>query len=178
MRTGSGRYGSRGTYVVTRIGGTKRELGRASTLAEAKRIAASDSHGPVRRWRETGYSNPTRTEWTSDDSDCVITLSDSAGGGGARAKADAVQIVLAWVTEDFRVVRERRRDLGERPELEKFNVGKAAMWLNRGTDADVAKARAYARAESDSDKTIHVFVYPSSVKDPLGAAKKDVLRMR
>ena len=86
-----------------------------------------------------------------------------------------VAIVLAWTDSDFRVVRERRTDMGERPELEAFRVGKAAMWVNKGTEADVVKANAYARSESDSDKKIRVFTYPTTLKDPLGAARRDVL---
>src|SRR5271154_3617394 len=91
-----------------------------------------------------------------------------------KPSAEKFTIVLAWADEDFRVVRERRTDMGERPELETFRVGKSVMWLNRGTEADVEKAKVYARSEKD--KEIRVFAYPTSNKDPLGTARRDVLR--
>lgn len=84
-------------------------------------------------------------------------------------------IVLAWIVEDFKVVRERRTDLGERPELEQIFVPRAAIWLNKGSNDDARKAQAYAETVTDQ-KTV-VFVYPTNTKDPLGHAKRDVMRM-
>ena len=47
------------------------------------------------------------------------------------------------------------------------------MWKNRGDEKDLAKARAYA-AEQSGERPHHVFTYPTSERDPLGRAKKDV----
>ena len=89
------------------------------------------------------------------------------------------KIVLAWTAPDFEVVRERRRDLGERPEMRELVVGKAAMWKNsvsaKKLDAEVTKATAYARQQEEHDRPIHVFVYPGSERDPLNRAKQEVL---
>lgn len=85
------------------------------------------------------------------------------------------KIVLAWVVEDFEVVGERRTDLGERPKLRQVDVAKTVMWLNRGSDEDVKKAKAYAAKELNYE--IVVLTYPTAEKDPLGRAKKDVLKM-
>jgi len=48
------------------------------------------------------------------------------------------------------------------------------MWKNRGDAKDLAKARAYA-AEQSSDRPHRVFTYPTSERDPLGRAKRDVV---
>ena len=74
-RASKARFASRGTYVVVADWNAK-EVGRASTLAEAKRIAASESQSWGRkhvRWHETGFSDRP-TEYASDDSDCFIFL--------------------------------------------------------------------------------------------------------
>lgn len=81
-----------------------------------------------------------------------------------------MQIVLARIEEDFRVKELRRADMGERPIMEAVPKPVACMWLNNGSDADVAKAQAYARAEGYT-----VFTYKGS-RDPLTQAKKDVMR--
>jgi hypothetical protein len=92
----------------------------------------------------------------------------------SRKKEGAVTIVLAWVVPDFEVVRERRRDLGERPEMKEIKVPKAVVWLKSGDDADIEKAKAYASKETEYE--IAVFTYPTSEKDPLGKAKREVLK--
>lgn len=48
------------------------------------------------------------------------------------------------------------------------------MWLNSGTEADVKKATDYATKEKDHK--VLVFTYPKSERDPLGRAKKDVMK--
>ena len=82
------------------------------------------------------------------------------------------QIVLAWAVREVVAVEERRRDLGERPTLTIGSVPRAAMWKNRGTQTDVEKAEAYARSEPGKC----VYVYPSTVRDPLAAAKMAVMK--
>jgi hypothetical protein len=54
----------------------------------------------------------------------------------------------------------------------KTNQPVSLMWLNRGTQADVGKAEAFARTEGYT-----VFTYDTSEHDPLGRAKKDITRM-
>ncbi len=73
------------------------------------------------------------------------------------------------------------RDLGHRPQMRIERVAVACMWLNVGTEKDVEKARAYcasasSRVTTDPDATRHAFVYPTTEKDPLGRAKRDVLK--
>jgi hypothetical protein len=62
------------------------------------------------------------------------------------------------------------RDRNYFPEFESRWEGKAAVWLNRGTDEDVRKATAYARREGYS-----VFTFPLSEPDPLRRARERVL---
>jgi hypothetical protein len=85
-----------------------------------------------------------------------------------------LQIVIAWTEEvqelDETNARSVRRDLGESHKFKYVKKPFAAMWLNKGTEADVAKAQAYARAEGKK-----VFTYTGG-GDPLGRAKADVLR--
>jgi hypothetical protein len=81
-------------------------------------------------------------------------------------------IVIAWVMVEFEVVKARRTDLGEAPVLKQVLVSKAVMWLNRGTEKDLEKAKVYAR--SQKDQRIAVFTYPTTERDPLGRAKKEI----
>jgi hypothetical protein len=73
-----------------------------------------------------------------------------------------------------------------RDRLKVVNVGKCAMWLNAGTMADVAAAKAYAAKEREAsayDTTRGygyklwngVFVYPTTEKHPLVRARADAL---
>ena len=107
-------------------------------------------------------------------------------------EAGAVSIVIAWADEDAVIAKEGRVDLGERHQFRAVIVGKSAMWLNRGTAEDVAKAEAYAARENGSEdydgsryvprgetvRRMHVFVYPVTEKDPMGRAKRDVCNNR
>lgn len=83
-----------------------------------------------------------------------------------------MQIVLARVDEDWRVVRARRTDLGERPVMEQVDKPVTIMWLNDGDAADVEKAKAYAETEGYT-----VFTYKGE-RDPLARAKRDVLHQK
>lgn len=76
-------------------------------------------------------------------------------------------IVLVWTEEDFRVTKERRTDLGERPEIEVFQAPKACVWLNAGTDEDLEKAKAHADTLG-----WQVVTFPTTEPNPIGAAKK------
>jgi len=85
-------------------------------------------------------------------------------------ETDALQIIIAWTDGDTVVVRERRTDLGERPEMKAVRRSRTVVWLNKGTVEDVEKARAYAAPEG-----YKVFTYPQTVKDARAAAARDVL---
>jgi hypothetical protein len=80
-------------------------------------------------------------------------------------------IVIAWTDSDSEFVRERRTDLGERPVIREVTIVKALVWLNEGTAADVVKAHAYADPRGSK-----VFTYPLDTADPLGAARKAMLK--
>jgi hypothetical protein len=49
----------------------------------------------------------------------------------------------------------------------------AAVWLNEGTDEDLKKATAYATKDG-----WQVLTFPCSEPDPLGRARKQVLRKK
>jgi hypothetical protein len=81
------------------------------------------------------------------------------------------KIVLGWVTTELEVVRARRTDLGELPDLKQVLVPKAVVWVNKGSEKDLEKAHSYAKAQKD--RTVLVFTYPKTEKDPLERAKKE-----
>jgi len=90
-----------------------------------------------------------------------------------------VTIVVAWTEDEQDLApgqRPWRHDLGERPKLVDVKKPYAAMWRNSGTAVDVTKAQEYSRKENP--KTGRVMVYPTTEKDPLGRARKDVLAGR
>lgn len=86
-------------------------------------------------------------------------------------------IVLAWLentgtrdTGEF----ERFDGVNYRPKLEVVPQAKSAVWLNAGTAADVEKATDYAEANHAGDLKFAVFTYPTTEKDPLKRAKRDI----
>lgn len=85
-------------------------------------------------------------------------------------------IVLAWTDEDGlqKTGRMVQRDLNWFPEIESVRQGKAVIWLNEGTDADVDKAVEFARNCGHDHAT--VFCYPTSEQEPLARARQDVLK--
>lgn len=88
-------------------------------------------------------------------------------------KPATFQIVLASVdvTKLVPTGRNVMRDMNWFPEFRAEAEGKACMWMNKGSAADVAKAEAYAAKEGWK-----VFTYPTTERDPLGKAKAAVLR--
>jgi hypothetical protein len=83
-------------------------------------------------------------------------------------------IVLAWAEDTF--VHDGmpyQADLGHAPRMVPCRKTSAAVWLNAGGAADLAKANAYAAA--DKDKQVYVYTFPCAEKDPLGRARKQVL---
>jgi hypothetical protein len=63
------------------------------------------------------------------------------------------------------------RDRNQVPEFRAAWEGRAGMWLNKGTDADVEKAQKALKAEG---YTIHT--YPQTERDPLGKARATVVQ--
>lgn len=97
------------------------------------------------------------------------------------------QIVVAWISDDVKAVDPHlaRVDLGERPKFRDVQVGKAVMWAHAGKEADVEKAQQWAQKEREdaardpryaTGHSHRVFVYPSTEKDPLGRARREVLK--
>lgn len=83
-----------------------------------------------------------------------------------------MQIVLAWLDEDFIIVKEGQPDIGRPHTFKAIPKPLAAMWLNKGTDADLAKAKKYAETDART-----VFCYDGE-RDPLGRARRDILAGR
>jgi hypothetical protein len=81
-----------------------------------------------------------------------------------------MQIVLARLDEDMELVRRGRDDLGERHTFRTIAKPVSVMWVNKGTDADKAKAERFAKAEGYT-----VFCYDAET-DPLGRARRDVAK--
>jgi hypothetical protein len=107
--------------------------------------------------------------------------------GRAGRSPKAGQVVLAWTRETAELVDPHltRIDLGEWHKTRPVREGLAVMWARHGTEADVEKAKAHAAKEqsaADHDPLYatgtgyRVFVYPLSEKDPLGRARREVLR--
>ena len=82
-----------------------------------------------------------------------------------------MQIVLAWVDEDFVLVEEGQPDIGRPHKFRSVPKPLAAMWLNNGTPADIVKAQKYAETDGRT-----VFVYEGE-KDPLGRARREILAL-
>jgi hypothetical protein len=80
-----------------------------------------------------------------------------------------MQIVIAWTEEAQEIVKLGRVDLGESHKFKTIRRPMAAVWLNRGTESDAAKARKYAANEGH-----RVFCYENE-RDPLAKARKDVM---
>lgn len=94
------------------------------------------------------------------------------------AKTDPIRIAIARVVSYREIVSTHGYDLGRTPKTRTMRRAEAAMWINRGTSADLAKAEAYVakenatRSPDDSAGPWKVFTFPVSEKDPLTAAKK------
>ncbi len=86
-----------------------------------------------------------------------------------------VTVVVAW-TEDTQEIapgqKTWRHDLGERPKLVDVKKPHAAMWVNAGSQADIASANRWIA--KDHPDTGRVFVYPTTESDPLGRARRNV----
>lgn len=120
----------------------------------------------IKKARELGA-----TSWDFGNADHYSMADYPAGRGFSANPTEKVQIVLARTEEDYEVVRPGQSDIGIPAKTRVVLVPKALIWLRKGTAADVAKAEAHARSEG-----WRVFTYPTGERDPLGRAKKDVLR--
>lgn len=81
-------------------------------------------------------------------------------------------IVIARVDPEGGAATVARRDrYGTPVEFKYAPAARAAIWLNRGDKSDIAKARRHAEKEG-----YVVFTYPTSEKDPLGRAKREIMR--
>jgi len=63
------------------------------------------------------------------------------------------------------------RDMNQFPEYKPAWEGRAGMWANKGTDADVAKAHDSLKSEGYT-----ILKYPQSERDPLGKARASVVQ--
>ena len=79
-----------------------------------------------------------------------------------------MQIVIAWAEQTALVPTGRHvmRDMNWFPEFRADWEGKACMWLGKGTEADVEKAKAYAKTDGRL-----VLTFPADEKDPLDKAR-------
>jgi len=77
-------------------------------------------------------------------------------------------IVLAWLVDDIEIVSTDGMDLGRSPKTRLIKVPKACVWLNKGTEKDLEKARVFAKTEG-----YEVFTYEKE-RDPLGRARRDI----
>ena len=83
-----------------------------------------------------------------------------------------MQIVIAWIEQDFNVISTDGYDLGKTPRIKHFDKVKTAMWKSNGNDKDILAAQEYVEKDGEG-KTVIVFRKP--VRDPLGLAKKKML---
>lgn len=83
-----------------------------------------------------------------------------------------VQCVIAWSEEGAEWTGEPwRQDLGEQAPMRTTVVAHAVMWSGAADETEVAKGRAYA-----SQRNHRVFLYPATESDPLGSARRDLLK--
>ena len=86
-------------------------------------------------------------------------------------------IVLARIEDDFEVVARGRVDIGERHKTREVKVGRALIWRKGVTESKLAnelvKAEEFAKADG-----YEVFAFPSTEKDPLNRAKREIFARR
>ena len=71
-----------------------------------------------------------------------------------------------------------RADLGYGPTWISEERAVSLIWLNEGTEEDVAKAQSWVSHKDQADQGWQVFTFPVNEADPLGAAKQKVLPTR
>lgn len=84
-------------------------------------------------------------------------------------------IVLSRLLDDFEIVGKARIDAGESHKTRDIKVARALVWRRNVKDhalpAELLKAQ-----EAAKDGGYSVFVYPSTERDPLNRAKRDLLK--
>ncbi len=80
-----------------------------------------------------------------------------------------VQIVLARLDEDYIVTRHNAGTVHERRTSVRADKPVALVWLRSGDDADVEKARAFAKTQGYT-----VLLYGTDETDPLNRARKEI----
>jgi hypothetical protein len=80
-------------------------------------------------------------------------------------------IVLGKLVTELEVTSTDGYDLGKRPKTREVKRPQTIMWLREGTYEDVLKAQAHAKSED-----YKVFLYITSESDPLGQAKKELMK--
>jgi hypothetical protein len=80
-----------------------------------------------------------------------------------------MQIVLARLDGDVVLVKDGQPDIGRPQTFKAIRAPMACMWLNKGSAADLVKARAYAAIEGWT-----VFCYERE-KEPLQRARAEIL---
>ena len=86
-------------------------------------------------------------------------------------------IVLSRIEDDFEVVARGRVDIGERHKTREVKVGKALIWRKGVPESKLAKELTKAEECAKADG-YEVFAYPSTEKDPLNRAKRELLARR
>lgn len=95
----------------------------------------------------------------------------------SKPKTEFITVVLAWLVPDFIVVKEGRRDLGERPTIKETVKAASVIWINKGTEVEIESAKRHIERTAKDYDQITFFVYPTSERDPLGRAKADLLKI-
>lgn len=85
------------------------------------------------------------------------------------------KVVYARVDEEHVVERERRTDLGERPVMRVVPKGVAGMLSNHCPEPKLAELLGKAESYVSPSEGWRVYVYPSTERDPLGRAKREVV---
>lgn len=80
-------------------------------------------------------------------------------------------IVIAWLDDEQVLVKAGRVDIGEMHKFKTAAKPMACVWVNKGNESDLIKARAYAQSEGRK-----VLTYENE-RNPLEAAKRDILKM-
>ena len=88
-----------------------------------------------------------------------------------------IQIVLAWTDMSGLEATGRQivKDMNYFPEFKPCVKAHAAMWLSKGTEADIEKARRHLESIKGDYLSARVFVYPREEKQPLERARKEIL---
>lgn len=85
----------------------------------------------------------------------------------------SLTIVVARLVDDVTLVKRGQTDIGRPHQFAPTKRAEAAVWVNRGTADDLAKASAYAATEG-----YRVLTFPCEERRPLEAARAALLGER